>query len=150
MAALPPKPWKLDKWFDRTGSSWVVQVKDADGNQIGDAIVVGDRPSAMAIKIDNPGFNLPTGKEDEELERRYGKSRMKSSFLARSIRSAKNEPDVVSVDVPLLIRLLEFAREDAKTDMDLHVFTENLIKKSTEGRTLTMADYESLLPDGFK
>lgn len=69
-------------------------------------------------------------------------------FLLRSRTAflATNEPDVIRVDVPLLIRLLEYAREDAKTDMDLHFFTENLIKKSTEGRVLTMADYDSLLP----
>lgn len=73
---------------------------------------------------------------------------MSTPFLnrARSAYLAKNEPDVIKVDVPLLIRMLEYAREDAKSDMDLHFFTENLIKRSTEGKTLSMEDYESLLP----
>jgi hypothetical protein len=31
-----------------------------------------------------------------------------------------NPKDTITVDVPLFIRLLEYAREDAKTDMDLH------------------------------
>jgi len=55
-----------------------------------------------------------------------------------------NPQDVVSVDVPLLIRLLEYAREDAKTDMDLHNVTERLIALSQEGNTLTMQDYDTI------
>jgi hypothetical protein len=31
-----------------------------------------------------------------------------------------NPKDIIKLDIPLLIRLLEYAREDAKTDMDLH------------------------------
>ena len=55
-----------------------------------------------------------------------------------------NAQDVVSVDVPLLIRLLEYAREDAKTDMDLHNVAERLIALSQEGTTLTMQDYDTI------
>jgi len=56
-----------------------------------------------------------------------------------------NPQDKITVDVPLLIRLLEYAKEDAKTDMDLHDLAEKLIAASSEGRTLTMADYDSLV-----
>jgi len=52
--------------------------------------------------------------------------------------------DTVSVDVPLLIRLLEYAREDANTDMDLHNVAERAIALSQEGRTLTMDDYNEI------
>ena len=58
-----------------------------------------------------------------------------------------NPSDKVTLDIPLLIRLLEYAREDAKTDMDLHDLTEKLIAQGSEpGKTLTMADYEDLVP----
>lgn len=57
-----------------------------------------------------------------------------------------NDPtDTVTVDVPLLIRLLEYAREDAKTDMDLHNVTEKLIAFSKEHATLTMAQYDAIV-----
>lgn len=56
-----------------------------------------------------------------------------------------NPRDNVTVDIPLLIRLLEFAREDAQTDMDLHSLADNLINLSPDGDTLTMADYEELV-----
>ena len=55
-----------------------------------------------------------------------------------------NPKDTITVDVPLFIRLLEYAREDAKTDMDLHYVVENIISLSASGKTLTMADYESI------
>ena len=58
---------------------------------------------------------------------------------------AANPIDTVTVDIPLLIRLLEFAKEDAQTDMDLHNLADNMINLSPEGNTLTMADYEELV-----
>lgn len=54
--------------------------------------------------------------------------------------------DTITMDVPLMIRLFEYAREDAKTDMDLHDVAERLIHLSKEGRTLTMHDYADICP----
>ena len=56
-----------------------------------------------------------------------------------------NPSDKITVDIPLFIRLLEYAREDAKTDMDLHVVAEKAIAASENGKTLTMSDYEALV-----
>jgi hypothetical protein len=49
------------------------------------------------------------------------------------------------LDVPLFIRLLEYAREDAKSDMDLHNVAQKTIELSQSGMTLSMKDYESLV-----
>lgn len=54
---------------------------------------------------------------------------------------AVDKEDTITFDIPLLIRMFEFAREDAKTDMDLHKVTEKLISIRNRG-TLTMADYD--------
>ena len=52
--------------------------------------------------------------------------------------------NTINVDVPLFIRLLEFAREDATADMQLHVLAERLVKLS--GPTaMTMKDYDALV-----
>jgi len=56
-----------------------------------------------------------------------------------------NPSDKVTLDIPLFIRLLEYAREDAKTDMDLHNVAEKAIAASETGKTLTMADYDGLV-----
>jgi hypothetical protein len=53
-------------------------------------------------------------------------------------------PDVVKLDVPLFIRLLELAREDVKQDADLHDLAEAVIKLSQEG-VATMADYDGIV-----
>jgi len=56
-----------------------------------------------------------------------------------------NKPtmDKITMDVPLFIRLLEFAREDAKDDMELHTLTENALKMGD--KTLTMEDYNEIV-----
>lgn len=59
---------------------------------------------------------------------------------------AANPEDTVSLDIPLLIRLLEYSREDAKTDMDLHNVAERLITLSAGGKTLSMNDYDTIIP----
>ena len=52
----------------------------------------------------------------------------------------------VSVDIPLFIRLLEFAREDAGADLPLHYLAEHVEKLSREkGRPLTVSDYDQLV-----
>jgi hypothetical protein len=53
-------------------------------------------------------------------------------------------PDVVKLDVPLFIRLLELAREDIKQDADLHDLAEAVIKLSQQG-VATMADYDGIV-----
>jgi len=64
---------------------------------------------------------------------------------AKDLWEAINKPDKITTDVPLFIRLLEYAREDAKTDMDLHNVTENIIRLSESGRLLTMQDYNKIV-----
>jgi hypothetical protein len=56
-----------------------------------------------------------------------------------------NPRDIIKVDVPLFIRLLEYAREDAKTDMDLHDIAENIIRLSETGGVLSMKDYNAIV-----
>ena len=57
----------------------------------------------------------------------------------------ENPKDIIKMDVPLLIRLLEYAREDAKTDMDLHNVTERLIEFSKDGDVLSMEEYDAIV-----
>ena len=48
------------------------------------------------------------------------------------------------MDVPLFIRMLEFAREDASTDMDLHDVAEKAVKLSSQGEPLSMVHYDEI------
>jgi hypothetical protein len=53
--------------------------------------------------------------------------------------------DTVSLDTPLFIRLLEWAREDSKNDMQLHKVAENLVALSQEGGSLSMENYDAAI-----
>jgi hypothetical protein len=66
-------------------------------------------------------------------------------FRYNTILENMNPKDIITLDVPLFIRLLEYAREDAKTDMDLHNVAERAINLSTEGECLGMQNYDSLI-----
>ena len=52
--------------------------------------------------------------------------------------------DIVQLDVPLFIRLLELAREDVKQDADLHDVAEAVIRLSQQG-PVTMAAYDQIV-----
>ena len=52
-----------------------------------------------------------------------------------------DKKDVITFDIPLLIRVLEFTREDLKTDVGLHKMVERLIHIRNKG-ALTMAYYD--------
>ena len=53
--------------------------------------------------------------------------------------------DSIKTDVPLFIRLMEYAREDAESDADLHEIAENAVIIGKGGKTLRMADYNKLV-----
>lgn len=59
--------------------------------------------------------------------------------------SEENPIDTVNLEIPLLIRLFEYSREDATSDQDLHVVAENLVKLSKEG-PLGMSVYDKVVP----
>jgi len=70
------------------------------------------------------------------IDRKY-----KRAGTARKFEAA----DEVTLDVPLLIRVMEYSKEDAKTDMDLHVATEKMVELSQGGNVLTMENYDEIV-----
>ena len=56
----------------------------------------------------------------------------------------ENPVDVICMDVPLFMRCLEFSREDAQDDADLHHLVEKAVELSKDGKTLTMDNYDDL------
>jgi hypothetical protein len=56
-----------------------------------------------------------------------------------------NPSDRVTMDVPLLLRIMEYSKEDAQSDMDLHHVAEKLVSMSSGGKTLTMNDYNNII-----
>lgn len=65
--------------------------------------------------------------------------------LPVDIQESENEEDKITVDVPLLIRLLEYAREDVKDDVTIHNVATRMIELSEEGDYLTMKHYAEIV-----
>ena len=55
------------------------------------------------------------------------------------------DADVVTMDVPLLIRMMELAREDIKDDATLHHVAKKMIDLAANGDPLTMQHYEEII-----
>jgi hypothetical protein len=93
-----------------------------------------------------------TGEEGMALYKKYREENFK--LEEESINSKKyisereeNPEDVIKMDVPLFIRMLEYAREDASNDIDLHDVAKKAIGLSSEDKVLTMDDYETIVGD---
>jgi hypothetical protein len=61
---------------------------------------------------------------------------------------AVDKKDTITFDIPLLIRVLEFAREELKSDVNLHKMVERLISIRGKG-TLTMNQYGRIVKEEF-
>jgi len=69
-------------------------------------------------------------------------NRMKKEDVEEA--DGEDKVDTVTMDVPLLLRMMEYAREDAHEDMDLHDVAERMIALSKDG-PLSMDDYDSIV-----
>ncbi|CAB4241827.1 hypothetical protein UFOVP71_365 [uncultured Caudovirales phage] len=100
-------------------------------------------------KVAKPGDVVKKGVDALQNAFNYKKDDWSDEFerrMKKGVTEGENPEDVITVDVPLFIRLMEYAREDAKTDMDLHDVAENATRLSADGSTLTMKNYESIIP----
>ena len=69
------------------------------------------------------------------------------TLVAKALKEEEGEDpiDTVTMDVPLFIRVLEYAKEDAETDMDLHDLAEKAIATTKQQGMLSMDDYDMLV-----
>lgn len=51
----------------------------------------------------------------------------------------------IKATIPLFLKMLEYAREDAEDDVDLHYAVENILELAKSGRVLTMEDYSKII-----
>jgi hypothetical protein len=54
-----------------------------------------------------------------------------------------NEDDIIKLNVPLFLRLVELAREDIKEDVPLHLMTE-ILTRISQDKVATIDDYENI------
>jgi hypothetical protein len=66
-------------------------------------------------------------------------------FFSKPLNEQEDAVDTITMDVPLFIRMLEYAREDAQEDVDLHDVTEKAIALGKERGILQMDDYNEIV-----
>jgi hypothetical protein len=77
----------------------------------------------------------------------YEKKR--GAAIEKAMVKEEEQPDVIDIvtlDVPLFIRMLEYAKEEAADDMDLHELATKTIALSKQRGILSMEDYDTLIP----
>ena len=65
-----------------------------------------------------------------------------SSTLTYNLNETKKEDaiDTITMDIPLFLHMLEYSREDASQDMDLHDVTEKAVELNKGKKYLSMED----------
>ena len=112
-----------EQGYESNDGGWVRK----DVATVGDVHVDAPLSGKKSKRKDDPGGDLET-----------------EAFLDNTTEELEKQ-DKVTLDVPLLIRLLEIAREEIKSDVPIHVLTERLVALSQSGVTLNMDDYDSIV-----
>ena len=93
-------------------------------------------------------INYGPYKDEDSFEYMYWKKGWEEADLnAAKLSEAKEEDavDTITMDIPLFLRMLEYAREDAQEDMDLHDVTEKANLLGKERGILQMEDYNEIV-----
>ena len=108
-----------------------------------ETIIEASEAELLAKYLNSRGINAKYATRDMKIA--HSKSgeflKWKRDHQHLELAEETDSIDTITVDIPLMIRLLELAREDVKDDMELHKITERLIEIRNKG-TLTMADYD--------
>lgn len=91
-----------------------------------------ERDGIPYVKLDD-GQQTISGSKSVKWHKGWKKSKFENG-------GAIDKKDTLTLDVPLMIRLLELSREDIKSDAELHFLVEKLIELKNKP-VLTMEDY---------
>lgn len=107
------------------------------------------------VSLDKPTDNQPPARQQSNRPPQHAhndladldlKSGDEDEHQPTSAGINDNDADVICLDIPLMIRLFEFAREDASGDADLHRIAENMVAIGTElDEVLTMDHYDEIV-----
>jgi hypothetical protein len=113
---------------------------------------VGEFIERVKLDISKEEFQDLLDKDILKIRTKPGKKPYKALFLSKDLNKmnlteAEEEDavDTITMDVPLFIRMLEYAREDAAADVDLHDVTEKAIALNKEKGILSMEDYSDIV-----
>jgi len=77
---------------------------------------------------------------------KMAKSGAKTGNHTRRYQREETDPvDTVTLDIPLLLRIMEYSKEDAQDDMALHDVTQRLIELSKKVDVINMDHYDAIV-----
>ena len=147
---------EVEPWDEYDLSNWnsLVRKAKAKGKSLDEAKVDYDFSERELIRVLR---QLKRGASTEvdmikAFTKALGRDLTKDELFSESIAkineaTEEDKIDIVTMDVPLFIRALEYAKEDAQEDMDLHDFAERAILATKEQGILQMDDYDMLVGD---
>lgn len=78
----------------------------------------------------------------------FDKNSNEKNIILFNSKMENNPKDTITMDIPLFIRMLELAREDIKSDAELHQVVENVI--DLKDKVLTMDDYDYFVENKYE
>lgn len=103
----------------------------------------GNQKKAYARSSEFRIFKMRHMKETSGMGERGDDWNEEKKPKVKKVQEEADAKDTVCMDIPLLIRVLEFTREDMKTDIELHNMVERLIDMRHEV-PLTMDNYDAI------
>jgi hypothetical protein len=147
-AAKGPRPVKEAVSWEMQRTIAKLQGKPDPGPKPGSSGAVSDKMRATINKLHNDSKRKPAGSDDDQdklTKDRNDGYNVASGYPTTKVSEAIDGTDHVTMTVPLLIRCLEWAKEEAKDDVEIHKFVENIVAK---GGVLETDDYEDFLKEG--
>lgn len=152
---------KPDRWYDEfediihlfnLGSAVkqsMSEAKSISDYKIGDIISFKDGEDWKVMKVkDNVGKLVIKPHNEKAKEGNVSlEIDIDADYLKKNLLEAKSEDkvDTITMDVPLFLRMLEYSREDAEQDLDLHDVTEKANVLGKERGILSMDDYAEIV-----
>ena len=70
-------------------------------------------------------------------------------YMRMPVTPPKSTRPIIRVDVPLMIRLLEYAKEEATGDIILHEMVERMVDLCEYGEVLDMEEYYDIVEEKY-
>jgi hypothetical protein len=153
---------KSDDWYDKfdeivylfnLGSAVKQSMDEAKSSisnyKVGDILKFKDGEDWKVMKVkDNVGKLVIKPHNEKAKEKNVSlEIDIDLDYLKKNLTEAEEEDvvDTITMDIPLFIRMLEYSREDASADVDLHDVTEKAISLNKEKDILSMDDYNEIV-----
>ncbi len=125
-----------DKWIKRYGGK-AEDIMNKRSHKIAKKLAENENKDKVREVIRKVLMTPPTNPEPEEIN--------SVDFISNVKPVEDSTLNSIKLSIPLLIRMMEYAREDAKDDLDLHFAAENMIELAKDNKTLNMKDYAQII-----